>query len=462
MDVNKRLPNAWTEVWDFQLAGSSFKASDGSYRQTSLRRAFKKQEDLDPVLVELERYEYDGAPAYRVYFDDREVGNVPKDVAVELARMEDSGYTVFGDDCEVYGGPDDDFPDKKFGARVYVRLRRKITEYERQDELSKLAHKAAQSSFTYSDSGFPRASDAGGGKSKPQEPRKPLASREPREPQEPQAPQEPQWSQEPQGSQEPQDPPAKRPRKKSKWKTVLIVIGIIWLVAVIPQIINAVIGARDFKNSPPEMQASAQAVSERLASEDSTVSSAPVQEPEPAPVEETFIPPDPITYTGSGDDYFDISPFDSLYYFHISGNSEDRHFSVTGYDAAGNYTELFVNTTDYYNGYVLDPEQDTRTLEVDAECPWTIEVVSLYTAPVLPVGETYSGIDDAVLLLPSDCRSAIINGNTLSRYFSVITYGSGYNLLVNTVDPYSGTVRIDPGATVMTIHAVGGWSISLQ
>lgn len=423
MDVNKRLPNAWTEVWDFQLAGSSFKASDGSYRQTSLRRAFKKQEDLEPVLVELERYEYDGAPAYRVYFDDREVGNIPKDVAAELSRMEDSGYTVFGDDCEVYGGPDDDFPDKKFGARVYVRLRRKITESERQDELSRLSRKAAE---TTSDSGFPRADSTGGNESHAPEPSE------------------------------------KRPRKKSKWKTVLIVIGIIWLVAVIPQIINAAIGARDFKNSPPEMQASAQAVSERLASDDSSVSSAPVQEPEPAPVEETFIPPDPITYTGSGDDYFDISPFDSLYYFRITGNTEARHFSVTGYDASGNYTELFANTTDYYDGYVLDPEQDTRTLEVDAEGPWTIEIVSLYTAPVLPVGETYSGIDDAVLLLPSDCQSAIINGNTMSRYFSVITYGSGFDLLVNTVDPYSGTVRIDPGATVMTVHAVGGWSISLQ
>ena len=423
MDVNKRLPNAWTEVWDFQLAGSSFKASDGSYRQTSLRRAFNKQEDLEPVLVELERYEYDGAPAYRVYFDDREVGNIPKDVAAELSRMEDSGYTVFGDDCEVYGGPDDDFPDKKFGARVYVRLRRKITESERQDELSRLARKAAE---TTSDSGFPRADSTGGNESHAPEPSE------------------------------------KRPRKKSKWKTVLIVIGIIWLVAVIPQIINAAIGARDFKNSPPEMQASAQAVSERLASDDSTVSSAPVQEPEPAPAEETFIPPDPITYTGSGDDYFDISPFDSLYYFRITGNTEARHFSVTGYDASGNYTELFANTTDYYDGYVLDPEQDTRTLEVDAEGPWTIEIVSLYTAPVLPVGETYSGIDDAVLLLPSDCQSAIINGNTMSRYFSVITYGSGFDLLVNTVDPYSGTVRIDPGATVMTVHAVGGWSISLQ
>lgn len=423
MDVNKRFPNAWTEVWDFQLAGSSFKSSDGSYRQTSLRRAFKKQEDLEPVLVELERYEYDGAPAYRVYFDDREVGNIPKDVAAELSRMEDSGYTVFGDDCEVYGGPDDDFPDKKFGARVYVRLRRKITESERQDELSRLARKAAE---TTSDSGFPRADSTGGNESHAPEPSE------------------------------------KRPRKKSKWKTVLIVIGIIWLVAVIPQIINAAIGARDFKNSPPEMQASAQAVSERLASDDSTVSSAPVHEPEPAPAEETFIPPDPITYTGSGDDYFDISPFDSLYYFRITGNTEARHFSVTGYDASGNYTELFANTMDYYDGYVLDPEQDTRTLEVDAEGPWTIEIVSLYTAPVLPVCETYSGIDDAVLLLPSDCQSAIINGNTMSRYFSVITYGSGFDLLVNTVDPYSGTVRIDPGATVMTVHAVGGWSISLQ
>lgn len=50
----------------------------------------------------------------------------------------------------------------------------------------------------------------------------------------------------------------------------------------------------------------------------------------------------------------------------------------------------------------------------------------------------------------------------MSRYFSVITYGSGFDLLVNTVDPYSGTVRIDPGSTVMTVHAVGGWSISLQ
>lgn len=171
-----------------------------------------------------------------------------------------------------------------------------------------------------------------------------------------------------------QSPPENRTRKKSKWKTVLIVVGIFWVIGLVPRIVNSIIGALDFKNSPTEMQVSAQAASDRL-------DSAPAQESAPAPVEETFTPPDPIIYTGYGDDYFDISPFDSLYYFRITGNSGAHHFAVTGYDASGNYTDLFVNTTESYTGYVLDPEQNTRMLEVDAEGPWTVEIRSLYTAP---------------------------------------------------------------------------------
>lgn len=465
MNIGKRRVNAWTEVWDFQLAGSSYKAPDGSSRQSSLRRAAKKQDELDSVIVELERYEYEGDPAYHVYFDDRDVGNVPADVAHELAKMEADGYSVSGDDCEVYGGPEDDFPDKKYGARIYVRLRRKLTEAEKQAELSKLAQKAARldsakpspqpsgrpsdrssaPTFVYSDSGFPRAASAGDDSPSHGAPEPPRhtdddAARGP-------------------------EICDKRPRKKSKVLTILLVILAIYVISMIPQLISAIIGARDFKNSPAEMQASAQAVSDRLAAEGESDTPAPAEsgsEPEPAPAEETFIPPEPITYTGSGDDYFDISPFDSLYYFQITGNSDARHFSVTGYDSSGNYTELFVNTTDYYTGSVLDSEQNTRTLEVKAEGDWTITIVSLYTAPVVKAGETYSGIDDAVLLIPLGSRSAVINGNSLSRHFAVKTYGSGFDLLVNTVDPYSGTVRVDPGATVMTVNAEGGWSILLQ
>lgn len=460
MNIGKRRVNAWTEVWDFQLAGSSYKAPDGSSRQSSLRRAAKKQEELEAVVVELERYEYEGAPAYHVYFDDRDVGNVPAGVAQELARMEDDGYSVSGDDFEVYGGPEDDFPDKKYGARIYVRLRRKLTDTEKQDELSKLAKKAAQldsaqssarpsgcssaPAFVYSDSSFPRATSAGDDSpphSVPEPPRH--ADDDARGP----------------------EICDKRPRKKSKVLTILLVILAIYVIYLAPQIISAIIGARDFKNSPAEMQASAQAVSDRLAAEGESDTPAPAEsgsEPEPAPAEETFIPPEPITYTGSGDDYFDISPFDSLYYFQITGNSDARHFSVTGYDSSGDYTELFVNTTDYYTGSVLDSEQNTRTLEVKAEGDWTITIVSLYTAPVVKAGETYSGIDDAVLLIPLGSSSAVINGNSLARHFAVKTYGSGFDLLVNTVDPYNGTVRVDSDATVMAVTAEGGWSIFLQ
>lgn len=460
MNIGKRRVNAWTEVWDFQLAGSSYKAPDGSSRQSSLRRAAKKQEELEAVVVELERYEYEGAPAYHVYFDDRDVGNVPAGVAQELARMEDDGYSVSGDDCEVYGGPEDDFPDKKYGARIYVRLRRKLTDTEKQDELSKLAKKAAQldsaqssarpsgcssaPAFVYSDSSFPRATSAGDDSpphSVPEPPRH--ADDDARGP----------------------EICDKRPRKKSKVLTILLVILAIYVIYLAPQIISAIIGARDFKNSPAEMQASAQAVSDRLAAEGESDTPAPAEsgsEPEPAPAEETFIPPEPITYTGSGDDYFDISPFDSLYYFQITGNSDARHFSVTGYDSSGDYTELFVNTTDYYTGSVLDSEQNTRTLEVKAEGDWTITIVSLYTAPVVKAGETYSGIDDAVLLIPLGSSSAVINGNSLARHFAVKTYGGGFDLLVNTVDPYNGTVRVDSDATVMAVTAEGGWSILLQ
>ena len=461
MNIGKRRVNAWTEVWDFQLAGSSYKAPDGSSRQSSLRRAAEKQEDLEAVVVELERYEYDGAPAYHVYFDDCDVGSVPATVAQELAQMEAAGYSVSGDDCEVYGGPEDDFPDKKYGARIYVRLRRKLTDTEKQDELSKLAKKAAQldsalssarpsgcssaPAFVYSDSSFPRATSAGDDSPPHSVPEPPRyadddAARGP-------------------------EVYEKRPRKKSKLLTILLIILAIYVIYLIPQIISAIIGARDFKNSPAEMQASAQAVSDRLAAEGESDTPAPAEsgsEPEPAPAEETFIPPEPITYTGSGDDYFDISPFDSLYYFQITGNSDARHFSVTGYDSSGDYTELFVNTTDYYTGSVLDSEQNTRTLEVKAEGDWTITIVSLYTAPVVKAGETYSGIDDAVLLIPLGSSSAVINGNSWSRHFAVKTYGDGFDLLVNTVDPYSGTVRVDSDATVMTVTAEGGWSILLQ
>ena len=144
MYANKTFPNAWTEVWTVKLVGSTFKASNGCSRQAALKRAAKLQDDFESFSTELDRYKYEGSPAYHVLFDDREVGNVPADVASELAAMEDAGYTVYCDSCWIYGGPTDDEPDYHYGAELKIVARREQTDAERQAALYDLARKAKQ------------------------------------------------------------------------------------------------------------------------------------------------------------------------------------------------------------------------------------------------------------------------------------------------------------------------------
>ena len=52
----------------------------------------------------------------------------------------------------------------------------------------------------------------------------------------------------------------------------------------------------------------------------------PTVEPEPTPIPI----PSPVTYTGSGDDVIDVTPFpSSLYVFEISGNDAESNFIIT-------------------------------------------------------------------------------------------------------------------------------------
>ena len=247
------------------------------------------------------------------------------------------------------------------------------------------------------------------------------------------------------------DSPADMPPEKPLYRSWLFWLCVILIVGGTFAIYRG--WALFFLSKDASSPASASVAAPAAASE-----AAPADTPEdPVPVSL-----DPIVYSGTGDDYFDIEPFDDLYYFEISGNSSSRHFSVTGYDAAGNYTDLFVNTSDSYSGYVLDAGQDTRTLEVKATGAWSVKIRPIHDCPLLTAGESYGGIGDDVLLLPSGCTAADITGNQSSRHFSVHAYGSWSDLLVNTVNPYDGTVRLDPDATVMTITATGSWSVTVR
>ena len=107
--------------------------------------------------------------------------------------------------------------------------------------------------------------------------------------------------------------------------------------------------------------------------------------------------PDPVVYTGSGDDVIQIDPPDGKYVFRINGNQEGRFFSVKAYDSLAEYIGLLVNTTSAYSGVTYDPTQSTALLEISATGDWTVELVSIYTMEALISGNSISGEGDTVL-----------------------------------------------------------------
>ena len=184
-------------------------------------------------------------------------------------------------------------------------------------------------------------------------------------------------------------------------------------------------------------------------------------EPEPEPVVE-LVPFESITYTGSGDSVVEITPpNDRAWYFEISGNKADKHFSVTGYDENMGYTELFVNTTDPYHGFVLDPSLSTVLLEVSAHGDWSIILHDLYAnVPNISEGETITGFGDAVYEILSHGMTANISGNSDAHHFAVETFGASRNeLLVNTTDPYEGTVMLKGDPFLLIIDSESDWTI---
>ena len=178
------------------------------------------------------------------------------------------------------------------------------------------------------------------------------------------------------------------------------------------------------------------------------------------------VTPTPIVITGNGDSLVDIEKGDEPAVVHIIGNSSSRHFSVVNYDAGGDQIDLLVNTTDPYEGIrPLDFRTDEHTagFEVTAVGEWTIEVLTLSSIKRLSVPGTIEGIgDDVVALIGGTPDRATISGNTASRHFGVFGYGSGIDLLVNTTDPYEGTVRLDSDTLIIEVQAVGEWSVTTE
>lgn len=189
----------------------------------------------------------------------------------------------------------------------------------------------------------------------------------------------------------------------------------------------------------------------------------PEPEPEPEPVDI----PEPVVYTGIGDDVIEIQPFDIPWVMFVSGNASSSYFSVKGYDKDSNSTELFVSTTEAYEGFVLDPSQSTTFLEIKAEGEWTVAIDSFYSLPVLEMETKISGTgDDVFFLNPADGLWFLkVIGNADAGYFSVKGYDehlSGTELFVSTTEEYSGiTLDATQQTVLLQVKAESDWTIQI-
>lgn len=176
----------------------------------------------------------------------------------------------------------------------------------------------------------------------------------------------------------------------------------------------------------------------------------------------------PISYSGSGDDVIFIQKpgaVDGPVIVYVRGNHVSEYFAVTSHDASGTSTNLLVNTTEVYEGIVpldfLDDEVSTM-LEVNATGDWYIEIRPLDSARVANVPGAIDGFGDEVFIVTGSTRTAYITGNSAEAHFAVSTYGTYFDLAVNTADPYAGRVIIPVGTNVVGVSAEGSWTIVFE
>jgi IMP cyclohydrolase len=115
------------EFVQIKISGVTFKNENGSSRQSILRKInFQDEPFNEYVEVELRSYEYDNAPAYAVYANNLQIGNVPADkvqfVSDNFQRLDSiSAINVYG------GGRSKEGKPISYGCEITLKFRNNIS-----------------------------------------------------------------------------------------------------------------------------------------------------------------------------------------------------------------------------------------------------------------------------------------------------------------------------------------------
>lgn len=173
---------------------------------------------------------------------------------------------------------------------------------------------------------------------------------------------------------------------------------------------------------------------------------------------------DPTVFTGSGDSVVAITKpaRATVVLATITGNDASSYFGVKAVDGD---QDTLVNTTEPYTGTTLMDARvgGTTQLQVTATGPWSITLSDPRSAPTLSQGSPYAGTGDAVIIYQGSRGIASITGNAGGSYFGVKVYSSSSSggAVVNTTDPYTGSVPWPVGPAIVVVTSEDDWTISV-
>jgi hypothetical protein len=167
-----------------------------------------------------------------------------------------------------------------------------------------------------------------------------------------------------------------------------------------------------------------------------------------------YIAPPPAgerTYRGVGDDVVDISTNGDPLILSISCATCQENFIIT----TNGDDYLLVNVIGSYSGrHVIDMTGRTTQLTIQADAAWQIVQDPLS----IMYNDTHrSGRGDDVVYLPYGDRARFTHDGQSN--FIVIAYDPGWDLLVNEIGSYAGTVPFTAPAIVQ-IEADGNWTVT--
>ena len=231
-----------------------------------------------------------------------------------------------------------------------------------------------------------------------------------------------------------------------------IVIGAAWILLFV---VVAVGGGGSDSDAPASEPAITQQqdVEEDIATQEPAAEETAVEEVEPEPVIEPTV--EPLEFSGSGNK---ILQFDSGPFVATIAHSGNRNFVVWGMDSNLNDTDLLVNTIGDYQGRVLGSDDSYGGMKIEGDGNWTVQVVPVAQAPRL--SGSVQGTGDDVFIWDGSRTIAAINHDGSRNFVVWLFSGSGRDLLVNDIGPFSGETVIDEG--VFEINADGNWSITPQ